>query len=579
MLATESTETERHGKRKKKKRSFLQAQKRYAKKGSFGRGTQLSQDMYDYFINIMKVMNTKKDDEDEMRVLASNILTEIDGKESDYCCNQIISRAMENLLPFTDDEEFCNFIEKFGENLRPIFSDTFGSHVLQQSLIVAYTKYQKCVADEDSEKKLNIKFYTYIMKISNFLFNNFDEFVWDVYSNAIARTVFNVLSGNPVKGEVKPSSSIKMEDEVKFPDEFKSLLHKFAKRILSFPQFEEFCNDQIQSGLLQSLLVALGNSDECYELIDKIIFYYGNNQLDLSDAANTPFIRLVEGVLSVANKSYLKKVYKVMLKENLVELSKSKSGNFAIQKLIGNCNSKKMFGKIFAKLESEMEEILNAGNSGVLLAVVKACGRLEICQGACMTMLSKTFHMKDNKDIVPTLSLMTPAENVNFEEGTFNIHGCLVIQEILGFRKPGNVVRSLLDMTESNVVKLLCDTKGCHITDAYIKGQYVGEKNKDKLFKKLQGHYLELATSKHGSRSLDAIWSVTGVQQKALLADELKLNQSNLYASVYGKNFAWKIHLDNFRRNKEEWMKVFKTSETAEKYFADILPPKRQKTS
>lgn len=67
MLATESTETERHGKRKKKKRSFLQAQKRYAKKGSFGRGTQLSQDMYDYFINIMKVMNTKKDDEDEMR--------------------------------------------------------------------------------------------------------------------------------------------------------------------------------------------------------------------------------------------------------------------------------------------------------------------------------------------------------------------------------------------------------------------------------------------------------------------------------------------------------------------------------
>lgn len=68
MSVGDSSESRNYGK-KKKKRSFLQNQKRFAKKGSFGRGTELSQDMYDYFINIMKVMNSKKEDEEEMREL------------------------------------------------------------------------------------------------------------------------------------------------------------------------------------------------------------------------------------------------------------------------------------------------------------------------------------------------------------------------------------------------------------------------------------------------------------------------------------------------------------------------------
>lgn len=68
------------------------------------------------------------------------------------------------------------------------------------------------------------------------------------------------------------------------------------------------------------------------------------------------------------------------------------------------------------------------------------------------------------------------------------------------------------------------------------------------------------------------------MEQKASLAEELKQRQSDLCGTVYGKNFSWKIHLDVFRRNKQEWIQLNKSSNTAEKYFADIIPKKRQKT-
>ena len=345
-------------------------------------------------------------------ILASNVFQEIEGKEGEYCCNQIISRAIENLLPYSNDEEFAGFIEKFSSNLRPIFNDPFGSHVLQQTIVVSYQKYTKCKGnsnedddddgvkqENEDEKKLSIRFYEYILKISQFLFNNLYDFIWDTYSNAIARTVFNVLSGNPIKGEIKPEERNK-KTSMRVPQCFTELLKKFAKKIMTHPQFDDFCYQSTNSGLLQSLLVALGvDSLERREMMEQILKNYEKNQVDLLDECNEPFSRLLEVIASIGDKQTVKNVYKMVVKDKLVDLSKSKCGNFLVQKLIGNCKSKKTFGKIFAKIEPEMENVLGEGNTGVVLSIVKACRRLEICQGGCMTVsfLLFSFILNDDK--------------------------------------------------------------------------------------------------------------------------------------------------------------------------------------
>lgn len=317
------------------------------------------------------------------------MLDEISSKESEYSCNQLGSRVIENLLLFSNDEAFVKFLNSFSINLRPLFCDKFGSHVLEQTVVVSFMKYKKNVEGEEN-KKLSLEFYNYILKVANFLFNNIEDFIWDVHSNPVARTVFNVLSGYPVKGDVQSlGSDIKEESNFKVPAEFTAVLKKFCLKILSHPQFSDFCNQPLNSSFLQSLLIAVRKLEENSNMIDKIIGIYESHPLELLDENNLPYLRLLEVVLSVSNKQQWKKVYKLVFKDKIVDMAKSNFGNISVQKLIDSCKSKKTFGIIFTSLESHMKEILVEEKSGVLVAVVKACQTLGICQGGCMTVSFK----------------------------------------------------------------------------------------------------------------------------------------------------------------------------------------------
>lgn len=59
--------------------------------------------------------------------------------------------------------------------------------------------------------------------------------------------------------------------------------------------------------------------------------------------------------------------------------------------------------------------------------------------------------------------------------------------------------------------------------------------------------------------------------------EELKENESELTANQFGKLFASKNFLYNFRRNRDEWIKRDRTLETTKKCFADIVPVKKPK--
>lgn len=56
-------------------------------------------------------------------------------EEVNYSCNQLTSTALDKLLPAASDTVLRRFMEAFGENLRPICSDPYGSHVLETLLL------------------------------------------------------------------------------------------------------------------------------------------------------------------------------------------------------------------------------------------------------------------------------------------------------------------------------------------------------------------------------------------------------------------------------------------------------------
>jgi nucleolar protein 9 len=57
-------------------------------------------------------------------------------EEVNYSCNQLASAALEKLLPAANDTALRRFIEAFGQNLRPICSDPYASHVLEKLLLI-----------------------------------------------------------------------------------------------------------------------------------------------------------------------------------------------------------------------------------------------------------------------------------------------------------------------------------------------------------------------------------------------------------------------------------------------------------
>lgn len=52
-------------KNRKRKKSFLQNARKYAKKGTFGRGSHLSEDTYQYFVNALELLRNGFENDEE----------------------------------------------------------------------------------------------------------------------------------------------------------------------------------------------------------------------------------------------------------------------------------------------------------------------------------------------------------------------------------------------------------------------------------------------------------------------------------------------------------------------------------
>jgi nucleolar protein 9 len=106
-------------------------------------------------------------------------------------------------------------------------------------------------------------------------------------------------------------------------------------------------------------------------------------------------------------------------------------------------------------------------------------------------MLMKALHCLEPKErqvlLCPlTLGLVTYEEQADSNKLVIRLNGSLILQALLNFNKPIQAVNSLLDMNSGDLKSVLTDQKGCHVMDAFMKSDFVGEKSRDKIIKKLQ---------------------------------------------------------------------------------------------
>lgn len=578
--------------------------------------------------------------------MASNVFEQTIEKEVHIASNQIACTILEHLMPYTDASILERFQQAFSSTLRPICSDKFASHILQKMVEVSFlravsplqkpavdpappaNKKRKADASIPDEKQYNLqpehfdddhrqKCSEFVVKISKFLLNNLEDFVWDAYACHVIRTCLMCLcglfvykqkdfisSGGPHSAAGKHPIAEK-ETALVAPSEWTEIIQEYAARLQAWPQFPELPYDDLSSGLLQSLCLALRTVDksELKHLGKRIlndsfispVKVESSTTEDKSDIKPSPnaeyvvttsnlpkvfssesSIRLLEAILAGAGPKLMTQLYAKLFQGRLIELGEMRSANFTVQKLLEHIKTKEDFEAVFDEMAAGVESLLRIGHTGVVNALAFTCLRLGAKQGAFVQSLQTALHCTAPKEHADRLAVLTmklkPYEVAVADKSNFvHLHGSLILQSMLQFNKPIKLVQSLLDTKPEELAELFSGPRGSHVVDAFITSKFIGEKSREKFIKHMNGNFLEMAISRHGSRAVEAMFEASGENQRVRIVKELADKVNQLNGSPTGRLLNYKFRVDTYRLSPEQWKNSFSKESKAEKLFKDII--------
>lgn len=577
------------GKKRKKKRSQTQMAKKFARRRNSG--NDLDQETFQYMVRIVELIRKDFSSSEERLMFAQNVFQETEGREVDCARNQIGSHVIDSLLKYANLEIIQKLIQAFEPSLRQLSSDKCASHVLQKIILVCADRGNQVStlitnkADVAEIKPFEAKSYNdIVLKLSKYFLNNLEEFVFDTYANHVLRTVIKCLAGFINDNESNKKSVVQYSVERRpVIQEYKDLLIQSCDRLQKWPQFYQFGQQEITSGFVQCILHSLKDVDQdlTNSIIKKIrkVYFSTKGEEKLSNIFNAESsIRILEACLSVAEPKSFEKLYKAYFAGNLKHLCVTQNTNFSVQRLLDYCITKELFEEIFDEASEYFPKILQRGFTGILVSTGNACLRLQTKQGAFVNSIIKLFKCDTSADnqtqivrCIVTLKNPDQLKAISNNSQPLNLHGSLIIQAILNFNKPIKIANSLLEMNSEELLQLFSDPKGSRILDAFMDSKYIGEKSREKLYKKLHGIWAELAKSTHGSRCVDKMWISARMNQKILIMEELAAAGKALESTKSGKIISAKLNVPLFARNKKDWSESQGKEEKTKALFADII--------
>ncbi|XP_065369297.1 nucleolar protein 9 [Calliphora vicina] len=465
----------------------------------------------------------------------------------------------------------------------------------------------------------------FVLRVGKFMLNNLEDFVWDSCASHIMRTCILCLSGihvAKVAFEKGGASLAKNRKIYEVSSEWQEVAKEFAQRLEMWPQFSDFPYQEHSSALMGVLCIALKvidkkmlknlgkkilmeallkvdvDEDEKLKKIEILDDEEENREKAKEDeenatkeeevaAKNVPklskvfeyqsSIILLETLLTVAGPKLLTQLYAMLFSNKLAVLAQQPLTNFAVQKLLINIKEKEDFENIFQELQDHIEELLKIGHTGVITSLSSACLRLQTKQAQLIVALQTALHISGDKERLKSFFLcllkLKPFEILQQDKSNFvHLHGSLLIQDILRFNKPIFMVNCILETSPDHLVTVFNTPNGSHICDAFLQSKFIGEKSRDKLFKHLEGFYVDLAITKFGSRVVESCFAAAHETQKPKIVKELADKSNKLKGSPFGKLINHKLRVDTYRLSAEQWKASLQQKESkAQQLFKDII--------
>lgn len=165
---------------------------------------KLDEDTVSYFKRVESVTEDDDfEDEEAKQLFLENVFTQIEHNELALCCDQGMSRVLERLIMFFNDEQLKIIWKNLAKDFKTVTTDRFGSHVMQNlvnsipnAIRVERNKYKGNI-----EESIEQSFLSYC----SFISDNLQDLIEDMYGSHVIRAVLEVLGGVHISETVQRS--------------------------------------------------------------------------------------------------------------------------------------------------------------------------------------------------------------------------------------------------------------------------------------------------------------------------------------------------------------------------------------
>ena len=434
-------------------------------------------------------------------------------------------------------------------------------------------------------------------ELFNVTYGNMREFIFDSYASHIIRALLLFLGGCDMEdGSLRSTLSQKdqnrrqqqqprQQQQQSTPKirclndaskaKYKPMLEQFCEKCLSLGINDMVQND-VTSPVLQAMLKALKSQKStladsaCERIINESQSFGAKDSTAIPPIWNESagFCRLVEELLAASSKTRLKSIYKHHIKPRLPALALSSSApNFVLQRFLRSIRTPTLFALVVEDVFRNMESfVVKASQRAAIVAVAEKCIEFGTHQdefvealvvalkcGAADTRRKFALLVADFKTYDSLFG--NENNNENLVQVRVSLHGSLLLQKLFSFGCPDVAFHSFMTLPPSQLAAFACDPSGCHVFDAIFSSPSIDDAKLNKFVSRMKSSLVTMATSKCGSRVIDALWKRSAVKNKIEVAEALTKQLGRISGDRFGKFIARNLQLDNFALRKEQWVK------------------------
>uniref|UniRef100_A0A5S6QN39 PUM-HD domain-containing protein n=1 Tax=Trichuris muris TaxID=70415 RepID=A0A5S6QN39_TRIMR len=467
----------------------------------------LARDVKHYLADLAANVDPEMDEE-QMRTMTQNVLTECKGQELSLICDREAATHLQHIVNANQQgrlEFLSRILYKRGKNVVQSFQTASGSRCFEQLLLSTIGINTETLAQQRS----------ILLKSATVLLENMASVWSNLYSVHTLRCVGRLLVGANTEND----------------DELRAAFNSLVGKILDW-KYKDYLNDEAFSLLSQDFLRfdALHNGEFTAKLSSEIL--KETAEVVRNQWCDKQASRFWEQLIRFSPNSFLNELYPKHLQNHLIKLSVHRFANFPVQRYFERCSNVETVSLAVEEMLNGFSDIWNSKNLGVVVSLMNAAKGIEPLECKLLKKLRRILNCAkgDNHDLLP--SVLTLGKFGSFSNEVEPLYfGSVLAQCLLRYAEKKEIVTSTVRLPAEQIVKLGCHQYGSHYVEAFLRSANTDDR---KVFNvKLQPCIFQLANNKYGSRVVEAALDTSDTDGKALFLKSLVTHEKELLSTAH----------------------------------------------